>query len=101
MRRASFVFGVLLTLALVRPALAEQRESTLITMNRVVDKLWPKFMAQQQSPRVTVGRGLLGLGSYNPPGYFEPGWGSLPLKLVPTAALGQSLNLNPVTGRLY
>jgi hypothetical protein len=93
-----------LTLLALAPAgaqSAEAKKPILVTMNQVVDKLLPKILAQQQSPRVTLGRGILGIGTFAPAGWWESGSASVPLKLVPTAGVGTSLNINPVTGRPY
>jgi hypothetical protein len=80
---------------------SRRHQTILVTMNHVVGALMPRILAQSESPRLTAGDGLLGLGSYEPPGGLGWGFPAPPLHLVPTAHLGVSLNVNPVTGRLY
>jgi hypothetical protein len=64
----------------------------------MVDSLFPRFKAQSGSPRVTIGTTFLGIGAYAKP-TFDPD-GATPLNVIPRAGLGQSLNVNPVTGRI-
>jgi hypothetical protein len=70
----------------------------LLSAGQIVDSLFPRFSAQKESPRVTIGKGLLGIGSYQKP-TMDPD-GAVPLYVMPRVGLGQSLNVNPVTGRV-
>jgi hypothetical protein len=99
MSTITLALGILLSVRL--DANPNRKEPTLVIVNRVVERLLPKILAQTESPRITGGSGLIGLGTFRPAGYFDSGWGSVPLKVSPSAGFGTSVNLNVVTGRLY
>lgn len=69
----------------------------LLSMNRAADALMPRIPPR---PRLAVGNGVLGLGTYDPPGGSDWGFGSTPLGVLPKAGLGVSLRLDPITGRI-
>jgi len=75
----------------------------LIVMNEVVDRLWPRLLAPppEDARRVSVKNGLLGIGSFDPPGGAGRGSLSPPRDVFPRAGLGNSLNVDPNSGRSY
>jgi len=79
------------------------RRAILVVMNEVVERLIPSFLdaPSDQSRRVSVRGGLLGLGAWSPPGGEGYGVKAPPIHLFPRAGMGQSLNLDPITGRSY
>ncbi|MFI5006687.1 MAG: hypothetical protein ACHQKZ_04575 [Solirubrobacterales bacterium] len=81
----------------------KNRRPLLIVMNDLADRLWPKFAAPpaEQARRVSIKRGLVGLGSYDVPGGTDRGFGGPPLNVFPRAGLGNSLGRDPNTGRSY
>jgi hypothetical protein len=87
------------------PAAAKERNRRplLIVMNEVADRLWPKFAAPpaEDARRVSVKRGLVGIGSYDVPGGVDRGFDGPPLHLFPRAGVGNSLGRDPNTGRSY
>ena len=52
-----------------------------------------------RSRKLSIGRGALGLGAYSPIGGQDPGVGP-PIRVYPRAGLGNSINVDPYTGRL-
>jgi hypothetical protein len=76
------------------------RRPLLIVMNEVADRLWPKFTAPpaEDARRISVKRGLVGVGSYDVPGGLGHG---PPLHVFPRVGLGNSLGRDPNTGRSY
>jgi hypothetical protein len=72
-------------------------------MGEVVERLIPSFLdaPRDESRRVSVKNGLVGLGSWSPPGGEGYGVKAPPLHLFPRAGMGQSLNVDPITGRSY
>jgi hypothetical protein len=89
----------------VDPAAAEERNRRplLIVMNEVADRLWPKLAAPpaEVPRRVSVKRGLVGIGSYDVPGGVDRGVDGPPLHVLPRVGLGNSLGRDPNTGRSY
>lgn len=87
------------------PAVATERNRRplLIVMNDVADRLWPKFAAPpaEDARRVSVKRGLVGVGSYDVPGGVDRGFDGPPLHVFPRVGLGNSLGRDPNTGRSY
>ena len=79
------------------------RRAILTVMNEVVERLLPKLLDSpaDTSHRVSVKGGLLGLGAWSPPGGDGYGVKAPPLHLFSRAGLGQSLNVDPITGRSY
>ena len=75
----------------------------LTVMNEVIDRSLPSLLDSpaDTSRRVSVKNGLLGLGAWSPPGGEGYGVKAPPLHLFPRAGLGQSLNVDPITGRSY
>ena len=89
-----------------RPASDKPRRTPLlITMNKVIDGLGAKLLAppSAEGRRVSVKGGLLGVGAYDPRGGTPPppGFVSPPLHVFPTVGLGNSLGVDPNTGRSY
>jgi hypothetical protein len=79
------------------------RRAILVVMDEVVERLLPRFLdtPRDQSRRVSVKDGLVGLGSYSPRGGEGYGVAGPPIHLFPRAGAGQSLNVDPITGRSY
>ena len=71
----------------------------LVSMNRVLDGLWPRFAAApaDEARRVSIRHGLLGLGSHDPRGGAEAP-GRPPLRLFARAGFGNSALRDPVSG---
>jgi hypothetical protein len=88
-----------------RPASAKpRRQALLVSMNKVIDGLGAKLLAppSAEGRRVSVKGGLLGVGAYDPRGGTStPGFVSPPLHVFPTVGLGNSLGVDPNTGRSY
>ena len=82
---------------------AKDGRPLLLVMNEVVEGLWPRLKEPPaaEARRVSVKRGLLGVGSYEPPGGSGRGLRTPPLHLFPRAGLGNSLGVDPNTGRSY
>ena len=82
---------------------ARPRRAILTVMNEVVERSLPSLLDSpaDTSHRVSVRNGLLGLGAWSPPGGEGYGVKAPPLHLFPRAGLGQSLNIDPITGRSY
>jgi hypothetical protein len=81
-----------------------RRQPLLISMNKVIDGLGAKLLAppSAEGRRVSVRGGLLGVGAYDPRGgTTTPGFASPPLHVFPTVGLGNSLGVDPNTGRSY
>ncbi|HWW95952.1 MAG TPA: hypothetical protein VN375_21455 [Vicinamibacteria bacterium] len=81
-------------------ALPKEQRPLLMVMNEVVDGLLPKILAEPSptTQRVTVRNGLLGLGPFEPRGGSDGGLKTPPRNLFPRAGLGNSLNVDPITG---
>jgi hypothetical protein len=79
------------------------RRAILVVMNEVVERVLPRFVdaPRDESRRVSVKDGLFGLGSYSPRGGEGYGVAGPPIHLFPRAGAGQSLNVDPITGRSY
>lgn len=75
----------------------------LTVMNEVVERSLPGLLDSpaDTAHRVSVKNGLIGLGAWSPPGGDGYGVKAPPLHLFPRAGLGQSLNVDPITGRSY
>ncbi len=82
-------------------ALPKEQRPLLFVMNEVVDGLLPKILAgpSATTQRVTVRNGLLGLGPFEPRGGSDGGMKAPPRDLSPRVGFGNSLNVDPVTGR--
>jgi hypothetical protein len=80
---------------LIRP------KTILMTANEVVARSLPKLLERpaETSARISVRDGLLGIGGYDAPGGSGFGLPGPPLVLFPRAGAGNSLNLDPVTGK--
>ncbi len=83
-------------------ATERNRRPLLIVMNEVADRLWPKFTAPpaDAARRVSVKRGLVGVGAYDVYG-GDRGFEGPPLHVFPRVGLGNSLGRDPNTGRSY
>jgi hypothetical protein len=101
------VSGAFLALLLLAgdeiPPVEKGSKPLLIVMNEVVDRLLPKFLAPPapEARRISIRDGLVGVGAYDPRGWTDAGFKSPPLVLFPRAGAGNSLNVDPVTGRNY
>ena len=82
---------------------ARPGRAILMVMDDVIERLLPQFLEtpRDESQRVSVKGGLVGLGAYSPPGGEGYGVKAPPLYLFPRAGMGQSLNVDPITGRSY
>jgi hypothetical protein len=81
--------------------LPKEQRPLLIVMNEVVDGLLPKILAEPSpaTHRITVRNGLLGLGPFEPRGGSDGGLKAPPRNLFPRAGFGNSMNVDPITGR--
>lgn len=81
--------------------LRKEQRPLLIVMNEVVDGLLPKILAEPSAAthRITVRDGLLGLGPFEPRGGSDGGLKAPPRNLFPRAGFGNSMNVDPITGR--
>jgi hypothetical protein len=86
-----------------KPTRARPRRAILVVMDEVVERLIPSLLEapSKEARRVSVRGGLLGLGSWSPPGGEGYGVKAPPIHLFPRAGMGQSLNVDPITGRSY
>jgi hypothetical protein len=77
--------------------------AVLTVMDEVVERLLPKLLdsPKDTAHRVAIKGGLFGIGAWLPPGGVDYGASAPPLHLFPSAGLGQSLNVDPITGRSY
>ena len=84
-------------------ARAKPGRAILTVMNEVVERSLPTLLdsPRDTAHRVSVKNGLIGLGAWSPPGGEGYGVKAPPLHLFPRAGLGQSLNVDPITGRSY
>lgn len=84
-----------------RPPVEKGTKPLLVVMNDVVDRLLPKFLAppSDEARRLSVRDGLVGVGAYDPRGGTDTGLKTPPLLLFPRAGAGNSLNVDPATGR--
>jgi len=85
------------------PAAKQTRPKTLLmTANEVVARALPRLLERpaDTAQRLSVRDGLIGLGGYDAPGGSGYGVKAPPLQLFPRAGAGNSLNVDPVTGRL-
>jgi hypothetical protein len=81
---------------LVRP------KTILMTANEVVARTIPKLLERpaDTSARISVSGGLLGIGGYDAHGGSGFGLPGPPLVIFPRAGAGNSLNIDPVTGKM-
>ena len=81
--------------------LPKEQRPLLIVMNEVVDGLLPKILAEPSAAtqRITFRDGLVGLGPFEPRGGSDGGLKAPPRNLFPRAGLGNSINVDPITGR--
>jgi hypothetical protein len=99
------VSGALLVLLLLAgsdvPPAEKGTKPLLVVMNQVVDRLLPKLLAppSAEAHRLSIRDGLVGVGAYDPRGWTDPGFKSPPLALFPRAGAGNSLSIDPATGR--
>jgi hypothetical protein len=79
----------------------EHRRPVLLVMNQVIDRLFPLLLAppSDEARRLSVRGGLVGVGAYDPRGGTDTGLKTPPLLLFPRAGAGNSLNVDPATGR--
>jgi hypothetical protein len=82
---------------------AKPGRAILTVLNEVVERSLPSLLdaPSETAHRVSVKNGLIGLGAWSPPGGEGYGVKAPPLHLFPRAGLGQSLNVDPITGRSY
>lgn len=74
-----------------------------LVANEVIQRAMPGLLEAPSDTalRVSVKDGLVGLGSYNPRGGADLGMHAPPRHLFPGAGVGNSLNVDPNTGRSY
>lgn len=74
-----------------------------LVANEVIQKAMPSILAAPSDTalRVSVKDGLVGLGSYDPRGGADFGMYAPPHHLFPRVGVGNSLNVDPNTGRSY
>jgi len=74
-----------------------------LVANEVIERAFPSLLAapSDTARRISVKDGLVGLGSYNPRGGADFGMYAPPRHLFPGAGVGNSLNVDPNTGRSY
>jgi hypothetical protein len=75
----------------------------LLVANEVIERAMPSLLASPKdtAARISVMDGLIGLGSYDPRGGADFGMHAPPRHLFPRAGAGNSLNVDPNTGRSY
>jgi hypothetical protein len=75
----------------------------LLVANEVIERAMPRLLAppSDTSRPISVKDGLLGLGAYNPRGGADFGMHAPPRQLFSKAGAGNSLNVDPNTGRSY
>lgn len=73
----------------------------LLVANEVIERAFPSLLdaPSDTSRRISVKDGLVGLGAYNPRGGADFGMYAPPRHLFPGAGVGNSLNVDPNTGR--
>lgn len=108
---AAAIFVLALVGAPDRPAAEEDRpkvrpkpgRAIITVMNEVIERHLPGLLASPapEARRVSVKNGLFAIGAWSPPGGEGYGVMAPPLQLFPRAGLGQSLNVDPITGRSY
>lgn len=81
----------------------KNRRPLLIVMNEVVDGLWPRVKAEPapEARKLSLAKGLVGLGAYSARGGDDFGAGAPPRLLFPSVGAGSSLGVDPITGRSY
>lgn len=74
-----------------------------LVANEVIEKGWARLRIQipDTAQRISVMGGLVGLGAYNPRGGADYGMAAPPRHLFPGVGAGNSLNVDPTTGRSY
>ena len=74
-----------------------------LVANEVIERSWAKLLARTTdiAQRISVRGGLIGLGSYNPRGGADFGKSAPPRHLFPGAGVGNSLSVDPNTGRSF
>ena len=70
------------------------------TMEALVARVTPRILEEERR-RISLRRGLLGVRGFEPPGYPDTGVAAPPLHLFPRAGVGNSLSVDPTTGRRY
>jgi hypothetical protein len=75
----------------------------LLVANEVIERTFPSLLKARgdTSRRISVKDGIVGLGAYNPRGGADFGMYAPPRHLFPAAGVGNSLNVDPNTGRSY
>jgi hypothetical protein len=75
----------------------------LLVANEVIERAMPRFLAppSDTSRPISVKDGLVGLGAYNPRGGADFGMHAPPRQLFSKVGAGNSLNVDPNTGRSY
>jgi hypothetical protein len=98
-------------LALALPAFAapagktdDSRVKTIrLVANEVIERAMPRLLGSptDTARRISVKEGLVGVGAYNPRGGADLGMYAPPRHLFPRVGAGNSLNVDPNTGRSY
>ncbi len=83
------------------PTIAARPVSLRAAVDVLLARKLPPLLRDERR-RLTRGSGWLGIGAHRPVG-ADAGFGAKlpPLYLFPRAGLGQSLNVDPLTGRRY
>jgi hypothetical protein len=73
-----------------------------MSANEVIARALPKLLEKpgDTAYRISVAGGLVGIGAYDARGGSDFGVNAPPLHIFPRAGAGNSLNIDPVTGRL-
>jgi hypothetical protein len=89
--------------AAIAPRPAATPRPIRLVANEVIERSWARLLTQipDTAHRISVRGGLVGLGAYNPRGGADSGIKAPPRHLFPGAGVGNSLNVDPNTGRSY
>jgi hypothetical protein len=80
---------------------APQACSLRTSVETAVVRRLPEFLRDDSSRRLANADGVFGLGGYGAFGYPDTGVDAPPLRLFAGAGTGNSLAINPMTGRRY
>jgi hypothetical protein len=81
------------------PPAPDQRHNIQASVEAVVDRRMPELLEYARAGRLSLKRGLLNLGGYQPP--VADGVKAPPLRLFSSVGAGQSLNDDPITGHSH
>lgn len=80
---------------------APQARSLRTSVETAVVRRLPDFLRDDSARRLASARGGFGLGGYGAFGYPDTGADAPPLRLFAEAGTGNSLAINPMTGRRW